>query len=370
MIAARVVARYLRADEGEADSAKGGVPARWKEWLDALHDGGKSRITNPNPETKSRHPEVSYSTALKTPHFFTHALKEYKEWAKKNPEKDGGTPKKEKAPEKETESSGLTLKGPFSIKPGTIDEMLEKHKAHFDTIVGGLKKKVDTYLSSSEVSEDPIMKKHFLSLSPNEKMVHVGGHEIGKYFEDNVLSKDDVEIHDIYFNAWRISAGNNESNHLHGMMAASGVKGYKTPEEEKDDGRTDKNRKFGAGDEELHGYAQKMYAFQQAFFKHIGLKEVTLFRGVRGQGLDKEPPHEDDSVSFKARELSSYTTDPRVSDGYGRALKFKVPVERVFGSSLVRPKIGSDTSPGSFGEAEMILMGASDLQGTIINKAE
>ncbi len=123
----RVASRFLQADmEGEEDSAKGGVPARWNEWLKETQGEGKKKVPNPNPETKAQSPSVSFSTALKSKPFFQQALKQYQQWAKKNPEDEGegpapaGKPEEAPAPAKKPEEApknapqGKPKKGPTS----------------------------------------------------------------------------------------------------------------------------------------------------------------------------------------------------------------------------------------------------------------
>lgn len=114
----RVAARFLTADaEGEEDPKKGGVPARWNEWLDETKAEGKKKVPNPNPETKTKSPEVSFSTALKDKAFFQQALKDYQLWAKKTPEAEG-----EKAPSAKPKAE------PEERKPGK-EENSPKEKA-------------------------------------------------------------------------------------------------------------------------------------------------------------------------------------------------------------------------------------------------
>ena len=50
-------------------------------------DSGKKKVPNPNPKTKDRTPEVSFSTALKDRQFRKKILKEYESWHAK---KTGG----------------------------------------------------------------------------------------------------------------------------------------------------------------------------------------------------------------------------------------------------------------------------------------
>lgn len=389
-IAARFAYTVREADEGGEDqppNAKGGVPPRWKEWLDATKGGGKKKVPNPNPDTRESHPQVSFTTALKDPPTFTKAMKEYHEWAKKNPEPKRVGPHEPRKQEEETkekptptekpktETSGpddegeetkapkLELKGAMALTDATVDAMLNKHKAKFEALTKTMKSQVEGY----EKALNPKERERFAKLPEGEKILHVGGHEIGQYFEKEVLNEEQKELQDYYLKSWKTTSGGNDSQHLHGLLERAGVNGSRTDNEE-GNSKVDKARSFGATDKELQAYAGQIYAFQQAYFKHLGLKELTLYRGVRGQGLDETPPKEGDLTNLATRELSSFTSDYEVADGYGRAIEFKVPVERVFGSSLIRPAIGSTTSPGSFGEAELMIMGATDLKGTVANK--
>lgn len=62
-------------------------PSRWKEWLDAVHEGGKKKVPNPNSETAGRFKTVSFSTALKYKPFFDKAVEEFRKWIEENPTK-------------------------------------------------------------------------------------------------------------------------------------------------------------------------------------------------------------------------------------------------------------------------------------------
>lgn len=358
-----VIAQFhRRADEGEGEdsSGKGGVPPRWQEWLDKVHQGGREKVSNPNPATRDAHPQVSYTTALKQRLFFQKAMKEYYEWAKKNPEDKGS--KKEKPKEEEKPSSSKNV---FSSEKD-VSALAEKHKADFDRITKSMKAKVGAY--EKKLTKGSLWQEKFSQLSDAEKAIHVAGHEIGVYFEEKVLK--DKEYQEDYMSDWRVSSGGKSSHELHGLMKSLGVKGSLTPKEEEEADKYKRFQKNGAEDDRLKAYAKEVYDFTQAYFRHVGLKEFTMFRGVSGQSLDKDPPAKGDEVQFKTRELSSFTTDADTADGYGRAIEFKVPVEKIFASCLTRPKIGSDQVPASirsFGEAEMIVLGASDLKGKIIN---
>jgi hypothetical protein len=77
-------------EDSSQSSNKGRVPARWREWLETTQQGGKRLVTNPspNPLSRDRHRQVSFSTALKNKHFYQEAMKAYQAWVEKAEEKE------------------------------------------------------------------------------------------------------------------------------------------------------------------------------------------------------------------------------------------------------------------------------------------
>lgn len=109
----------LRTKTAEEEAAtpkpkgKGGVPPRFKEFLQQKYQGGKKKVSNPNTKTRSDFPQVSTSTALKDKFFFQKVLIEFKQWEKNDKEKgksDGGA----KKPKKDTDKSK---------KPAKVEEV-------------------------------------------------------------------------------------------------------------------------------------------------------------------------------------------------------------------------------------------------------
>ncbi len=397
-LAERLAARYLQADEGEGDTGKGGVPARWNEWLDAVHQGGRAKVPNPSAETRSRYPNVSFSTALKDKAFFSDAMKDYREWAKKNPEKGKGgekpaakpeeapaktpekkdAPKPEKAEKKEEKpdrdvkpekKSATPFSGALGPDEAAIDAVLKEHDAAVEKLRPAMDKAVKSYEKGlkDQIKTRPHLKaklKEWQAKSEGEKLLHAAGHEIGTYFQDKVLSKSERETHDRVMEAWQASSAATESQKLHGLAKSLGVKGYPSPQDEKDKA-TEKDRKAGAGDEELKAYAAKAYAFTQAMLKKLGVKELTIYRGVSGM-IDKSPPAVGDPVEIKTREMSSFTTDPSRATAFGRAIEYKLPASQVFSSSLTFPKFAPHGSyKDALGEAEIVVLGASASKGKV-----
>jgi hypothetical protein len=284
---------------------------------------------------------------------------------------------------KPLETAPLKVTGKLEEAQKEKDRVAEKHAAHFDKItkkIQGLVKKYD-----KKAKKDPILGKFWPHLSEAEKMFHVGGHLVGKYFEEN-LDPETRKQHESFMNEW---IGSSAGSEIQGAFESMGVVGGPSPGDLQRDKERQKERKRmkmlprpglaqlrkkGGKDKKLQEYIGKAYAFQQAYFKHIGLTEVTMFRGVGGQ-IDGTPPADGDEVTLKTREVSSYSTDPRVAYGFGRVVQYKVPVDRVWGSSAIRPQLGSDgmgpqAGSSTFQEAELIIMGSSDLVGKVLPSAK
>lgn len=51
----------------------------FESWFDKRYEGGKKKVKNPNPETKERYPEITVSTAMKTPSFAKKVYSEYQQ---------------------------------------------------------------------------------------------------------------------------------------------------------------------------------------------------------------------------------------------------------------------------------------------------
>lgn len=292
---------------------------------------------------------------------------------------DGGKPRSEKT----------DLQGAFKAEPAALDETISQNREAFDKATKEAEAAIKTFKPKVEVDSnrygenEDLAEKCFDKFSDGEKIVYVGGHKVGEHFQQKVLDKAEKKLHERFFRMWTTSAGSyerssygadwhHESQEMQGLVGSLGVRGYSAPDDEEADkqskGGVAKARKKGAKDEKLKAYVKKMYDYQQAYFKDLGLKEVTLYRGFQGQGIGEQPPPVGSEVNVQTRELSSYTANADIAKRFGRVVEYKVPVELIFASSVVRPEIGSETSEHSFSEAEFIVMGGSDLEGTIISK--
>lgn len=302
----------------------------------------------------------------------------------------GLDPERASAPASSTEFRGI-------LKPADADltELVGRHKAEFDKIDTEADSAVKSFKPSTAKimldfdTEDPdsdqtdYMAQSWSKLSPAEKRIHVAGHKVGEKFEKS-LTAGERKMHDHYLHDWHSSATSfdnkgyddpkdfvHTSQELQGLLSSLGVSGTPAPEDEALDktsqGGLKRARTKAANDHRLTGYVKKMYDYQQAYFRNAGIKEITLYRGVKGPEVDGAA--EGGKVKVQSRELASFTADPNIAKRFGRVIEFKVPVERVFASSIVRPSIGSEAAEHSSKEAEFLIMGASDLEGQTIGSA-
>ena len=295
-------------------------------------------------------------------------------------------PEKVKLETKPHQISSMKVTGKLEEAKKETDRLAKEHNVHFDKITNDIKGMVKNY--EKKIAKDKVMKSFFSKLSDAEKIFHVGGHLVGHYFEKS-LDPATKKQHDEFMRKWQGTSGLHD---VQGAFHAMGVDGGPSPQDleiDKEEKRrqrkskgmfrrptSDQLRRKGAKDKKVQDYMGKVYAFQQAYFKHIGLKEITMFRGVGGQ-IDGTPPKDGDEVVLKTREASSYTTDPRVAYDFGRVVQYKVPVD-VWGSSAIRPSLGSDGLnlkggegvDKTFTEAELIILGSSQLAGKVLPKVQ
>lgn len=300
--------------------------------------------------------------------------------------------KSEPDPAPAKSKSRTELAGIF--KPSTVDveASVKLHKAEFDKIDSAAAKETESFKSTKvlidhgdefpEIEPADLMTNAFAKFSLGEKTIHVAGHKVGERFEKS-LSKSEKKIHEQYLHNWHTSATSwdregldkpedydHKSQELQGLLSSLGVSGHAAPADGVADtiskGGLTKARAKATENTKLLNYVKKMYDYQQAYFRNAGLKEVTLYRGVVGADVDGAA--DGSKIKVQSREVSSFTADPNIAKRFGRVIEFKVPVGRVFASSLVRPAIGSETAEHSSNEAEFLIMGASDLEGQTIGK--
>lgn len=356
LLAHRIVSRFLTAN-ARADS---GQPERWHEFMKAVYEGGKKKVPNPNPKTKARYPTVSITTALKDQGVRQRVMEEYRKWLG------------EKGPETKSEGPSTTI-GPDTLDTWHKDvrSVHDKYRADFDKIVKSTKADIAAYRKRFKGTAQL---RRFEKLSPGEQVLHAAGHKFGEFFEGKIMRKDaffsskkvsKADFHEAMMSGWRGSAGSAEAQMLHGLLGQLGVKGYRSPEDSGKEDFVEKFRKMGVESQDLAEYAKEVYTYTQAALRHIKAFDITVYRGVTGQGVSDVPPKQGDKVQVQTRELSSFTTEPTVAKVFGRVMEYTIPAERVFASCLTSPRLGGDMYSSSWKEYEIMVMGASDLTGRI-----
>lgn len=354
VLSERVLSRYLTADTEDDDEDL------FDQWMHEVNQDGKRKIPNPNPATKDQYPEVSVSTAMQNSAYLQRMMEDFKRW-KGDLNKKSEPPKKEKAPPKK-ESKPVSSKPAVQISDDDVDAMLKKHKAYFDSLETSMSEKVADL--SKHISKH-IPKARFELMSDGEKKMFAAGHEVGKYFVENVLT--DKTTHETLMNGWRAASGDPRAQQLHGMLDSMGVQGH-APEGELDEKDLKAAYKKGPSNKKLQAYVKEVLTFNRAVFKKLGMDHLTVYRDVDGQGLDEVK--NGTKVHMECRQASSFTFDPTLAGTFGKhTVKYEVPVSQVFSSPFTYPAFGSPlykkaiNESGAFGESEVIVMGASALEG-------
>lgn len=171
-----VASEYLAEMESMAYRTK----SRWQEWLDSVHDGGRKKVPNPNPETAKRFPQVSFSSALKNDAFRAKAEEDFKKWSEENPKEERGKkkapPKKEEPKEKHTKLTDLDLNG---IKVGNIQVLSRMSKPeNVEKVFGSKAPSAETLVKMFGVV-DPDVKGSFSIYTSGDK-VEVTGRFVDK----------------------------------------------------------------------------------------------------------------------------------------------------------------------------------------------
>ncbi len=93
-----ILAGLLRLAEEEEEVSGKGPGKDFIEYMKEVWDGGKKKVSNPNPKTRDSHPEVAVSTAMKDKKSTTYkqVMDGFKKWTEEK--KKGGDDKKSDKP--------------------------------------------------------------------------------------------------------------------------------------------------------------------------------------------------------------------------------------------------------------------------------
>lgn len=331
-----------------------------KEWLAFLnekYEGGSKMVPNPNHKTVKRYPKVTLYTALRDEATRKRVDEEFTQWKSKS---------------KVSEPTHNTFPQNVLISNEKIEVTHEKYQSHFTKLIDevkngdsygakGTKRLLTQSLSTYARNTDSLpyykvmgeLAKETLETMEegnNQWLIPYAGF-FGRLYE----SVEPTGSADIFmeqaFN-WIDSSTCASSMSIHKYLSSLGVKGSYL----KDDLENDTSVEIT-----IHQKIQlrNAYTYQQAVFKHLGIKEVILYRGVDDTALSKEPPHKGEKINIKTRPASSWTSNPTVGVRFGcRVIKCTVPVEQILMSPLNYAEFGNEA--GS--EFEYVVMGAEGME--------
>ena len=334
----------------------------WQRFLDQKYEGGKKKVRNPNQATSKRYPEVTVNHAMKDEHFRKHIQDEYEQW---------------KGSDTQTEKPVFDHKSLISSNE-TVDQTLERYKDHFSQMIEGVSTGLVEGISSElrrvysselrrakhDLAGEAPLRYYQVRGSVSQEMIDTFDKGVNQwiiphaYFFGNIYSDiEPEESTEVFLGMaadWMQSSSAPSSMRLHKYLTSLKVAGSYTDDDivlfDSMGGEITSQEK-----EQVH----KAYTYQQAVFKHLGIKEITLYRGVEDKQLKKEPPNKGDKVQVKTRPASSWTSNPLVGTNFGsRIIKCVVPVEQILMSPMNYDQFGE----GSGSEFEYVVMGAEGME--------
>lgn len=177
ILALKVASRFQRValstGEDEETSTSGRPPPRWREWLETTQDGGKRLVPNPNPDplSRQRHPQVSFSTALKNDAFRDKAVEAYKRWEEKS------------KPKEEAQEAGATP-----------EEVPQKSKAKVPSAENSTTEKPTAEKSTKEEAPKKSWKERLKGLGEKAaKFVNDAPKEVKRFIEDEGFRRKTIQ---------------------------------------------------------------------------------------------------------------------------------------------------------------------------------
>jgi hypothetical protein len=113
------------------------------------------------------------------------------------------------------------------------------------------------------------------------------------------------------------------------------------------------------------------YSYQQTLFKKLGIKNLTLYRGVQtSKDYDLKT-----KVTIDSRPCASTSNNRDMAVRFGNHLiKYKVPAKNVFISPFLAHYLSGSTSLQDSGESsdedEYVVMGVTDLIGKVVERMD
>ena len=363
----------------------------WEQFVKEKYEGGHKKVENPDPDpdTHKKYPIVTFNTALKHDYFRKYIDIEFQHWKY--------TKDLQKKPQPSTlngHEHSKALMGKYTVEQFNIyDEdasqkwrtALEISRKRLDTNINHYNKKLseEIAIKDPDMSIEQTVSKQIHSLwhchcikqrtqdvknlSPLPKMV--GG--LSDYCRiDEYFQKQEGEDIRLIVKEWVRDNASQSGMLIQGILSKIGVSGSKSddfedwedPEEDDGDDVPDLTERFKNG---IKDRVTGMYAYQQAVFKHLGITQVTLYRGVSDPSINNDPPPHGTKVRVKSRPASSWSANPEVALRFGsRIIQCKVPIERILMSAVIAPSMDG----GVFlNESEYVVMGSEDLESEIFS---
>lgn len=354
-----------------------------KNFIKFIREEGDTKVPNPNPKSRERFPEVQITSLPNSEEGQSLLKRLFQNWLGKRPKKQDSDKKpsgnlKELPP---LETSPPKVKPFFNITDKEVDEYLQKNKRVFAKY-----NKIVSKMSDEKVEEEyskihgELPEGSDFDISIEEKKVIVHGHHFGQMIAKNLKKKHKNKYNLLFGDGgggWPNSSFDRQTAVLQAELSKMGVKGHvagnRSDRELYEECKSTDSYEYQALDvtfssESMRDVVKDMYVATQAFFKSQGIKEITMFRGVKKQ-LQGNPPNLGDTISLLSRELSSWSTDPYASSKFGRIVAAKVPVEQILGGFITDPIYGGKHVKKSlFDESELMVLETSGIESTVISK--
>lgn len=331
--------------------------SKWDMFLRMVYDGGHKKISNPNPETHDKYPEVTVNHALKYTRFREYIKKIYHQWMKSAEPTKADTKPYGKLIGTHTPESIMTECGEFiqSIKSdrsrsqkyldgqkNLVKDRIEKHEKNIQ------KYKLNHYESNSEqVARYTNYKTQFEDiLSEMDKLDPLFMVGLGVYDQSNLFLTSETKKGLIA--SWQTASTEKYAMYLQDMLRTIGVPGSYTS--------SDKSISYWGGKpSDFQDTVGEMYAYQQAVFKHLGVTHITLYRGIEFDSNVTKG-----SVKVESRYAASWTANPLIAARFGnQMIKSIVPVHNIILSPIVAKSMDGEST---LNESEYVVMGSSDIE--------
>ncbi len=355
--------RYADGSDTEVEEkpkaqGKGKPSAQFLKFWEEVYDKGKKKVSNPNQATKKTHPNVSASTAMKTPAFQAKVKKEFKAWLQQDDKDKNPKSKSEDKEPAQDKPKGRSLANPKRVAEfrKLVSDECKKARAEIDKLSD--KEVEDGFKAKFGRMQGEDLPSRFMSkMSTSEKRDLLLFDSVSKKMTNIWIdSCRDPSTASRVASSWLNSSASTDGLNLSHLIKKMGYEASYISQGE------EKNAEYFTADreKELMSFMEDIQSFNQAVFDELGIKELTVFRGVRATS----PPKEGEKTRLQTRGLSSWTASLGISAEFagislreGMIVQAKIPVERM----LMSIATFSGTNEYADYEYEVSVMGAQEL---------